>query len=127
MRRFRITNALGHLDETLAVARRDIAPPYPPGTIIQLIPGEALVKRGGRFDPENGNWEYLVINPNSGRTRITARGTDEVINIGVPCVTCHFAARAADFICEGANGCPPRGPLSVEVIDFLQENDPRCP
>ena len=126
VRKFFVANRLGHLDEALAVARREIVPPYPAGTIIQLVPFEAMVKRGGRFDPENDDWEYLVIDPTSGSTNITARGTEEVINVGVPCFACHSAAKAVDYICESGNGCPELM-LSDELVDFLQESDPRCP
>src|SRR5439155_1188003 len=46
VRRFRVTNTLGHLDAALAVANApDGGGRYPVGTILQLIPIEAMVKR----------------------------------------------------------------------------------
>ena len=51
VRHFRITNRLGHLDEALAVAHGEQSVPYPIGTIIQLVPAEAMVKRGSSFRP----------------------------------------------------------------------------
>ena len=126
VRHFRITNRLGHLDEALAVAHGEQSVPYPIGTIIQLVPAEAMVKRGSSFDPENGNWEYFVIDASSGETKITQRGRQEVVNVGPPCFSCHSAARDFDFICENGHGCI-KLPLTAELIDGLQSSDPRCP
>lgn len=126
VRRFRITNKLGRLDETLAVAHGELPPPYPPGTIVQLIPNEAMVKRGGNFDLDNSNWEYFVIDPNGGDMQIVQRGRDEVRNAPIPCFQCHSAARdISDFICETTNGCIALG-IPGDLIDRIQENDPRC-
>ena len=127
VRRFRIANELGHLDFALAVARGEEPLPYPPGTIIQLIPNEAMVKRGDSFDLDNGNWEYFFLDPSSGQTRIVRRGRDEVFsfNPANTCFGCHSAAREVDFICESGNGCVELG-LSGELIDQLQAADPRC-
>jgi hypothetical protein len=126
VRHFRITNDLGHLDEALAVARGEQSVPYPIGTIIQLVPAEAMVKRGGGFDPQNGDWEYFVIDPSSGETKIAQRGRQEVVNIGPPCFSCHSAARDFDFICENDHGCIDLA-LTEQLIDALQARDPRCP
>lgn len=125
VRHFRIANMLGRLDEALAVAHGDAPFPYPPGTIIQLIPNEAMVKRGGNYDLDNANWEYFVIDPRSGETKITQRGRDEVSNAPIACFACHSAARAVDFICESGNGCIELG-LSQELVLAIQRNDPRC-
>lgn len=125
VRHFRIANMLGHLDDALAVAHGEAPFPYPPGTIIQLIPNEAMVKRGGHYDLDNANWEYFVIDPRSGETRITQRGRDEVSNAPIACFACHSAARRVDFICESGNGCIELG-LSEELVLALQRNDPRC-
>lgn len=57
VRHFRITNRLGRLEEALAVAEAIGETPgldFPEGTIVQLIPGEAMVKWGGSFEPEHG-------------------------------------------------------------------------
>jgi hypothetical protein len=127
VRRFRIDNKLGRLDEALAVAHGDAPLPYPPGTIIQLVPNEAMVKRGGNFDLDNANWEYFTIDPRDGTTRITQRGREEVKAEVAPiaCFACHNAARSFDFICETDNGCIQLG-LSEELIDAIQRADPRC-
>jgi hypothetical protein len=125
IRHFRITNALGHLDEALAVANGEQPLPYPPGTIIQLFPLEASVKRGGSFDLDNGNWEFFVLDPSSGETVIRQRGREEVANAPIPCFSCHSAARDFDFVCETTHGCIPLN-LGEELIDLLQDSDVRC-
>jgi hypothetical protein len=126
IRRFRIANPLGHLDEALAVARGEQPPPYPIGTIIQLFPGEAMVKRGGGFFPEGNDWEFFALAASPGGTEITKRGRGEVQNIGpLSCFACHRAAATNDFICESGRGCIELN-LSEELIMRLQDGDPRC-
>src|SRR5262245_4757946 len=57
VRNMRITNRLGYLDEALELARNpEPGREFPIGTIVQLFPGEAMVKRGPDFDPDNHNW-----------------------------------------------------------------------
>ena len=127
VRNLRIVNTLGFLDEAIALA--EVLTPgeqYPIGTILQLVPGEAMVKRGPDFDPENNNWEYFELNVSASGTEIRVRGRDEVVNqFGGQCFECHVDARETDFICEKTNGCVDI-PLTQQLIDFLQENDPRC-
>jgi hypothetical protein len=126
VRHFRITNALGHLDDALAVAHGDAPPPYPVGTIIQLVPAEAMVKRGAGFFPAANDWEFFVLSATAAGTQIVRRGRDEVVNIVTPCFTCHSAATHTDLICETDNGCVALG-LTEELINSIQNTDPRCP
>jgi len=126
IRHFRITNALGHLQEALAVANGESPPPYPVGTIIQLVPPEAMVKRGAGFFPDAHDWEFFVLKATTAGTEIRKRGRDEVVNIGPPCFACHGAAPQTDFVCETDNGCVPLN-LPQNLITALQEGDPRCP
>jgi hypothetical protein len=123
VRHFRVTNRLGNLEEALAVAAAAGEQPgleFPVGTVIQLIPGEAMVKRGGNFDPEHGGWEYFSLNVSHAGTRIRSRGGAET-----PCYGCHSAARSFDYVCENNHGCVPLS-LSQETVDLLQRSDPRC-
>lgn len=126
VRHFRITNTRGHLDEALAVAHGDAPPPYPVGTIIQLVPMEAMAKRGAGFFPEADDWEFFVLSASAAGTQIVKRGRDEVVNIGPPCFACHSAASQKDLICENVNGCVALS-LSEALINALQDHDPRCP
>ena len=52
VRQFYVDNLLGNLDATLAVANSATGGPYPPGTIIQLIPTETMVKRDKGHRPK---------------------------------------------------------------------------
>lgn len=127
VRNIRLTNRLGRLDEALALAENpEPGLQYPVGTIIQLFPGEAMVKRGPDFDPANNDWEYFEPNVSAAGTEIRKRGRDDVINMfGGQCFGCHEAARAFDFICEEDHGCV-KLPVSGAQIAVLQDADPRC-
>lgn len=129
VRQFRIVNKAGHGPEALAVASAsyDVSGlEFPVGTIIQLIPTEAMVKRGGSFDPANHDWEYFSLHVSKSGTTITRRGRDDVINFaGGNCFSCHSAARRYDFICESTHGCAPI-PITDDVVNLLQMNDIRC-
>ncbi len=127
VRNMRVANKLGFLDEALALAENpEAGKQYPVGTILQLFPGEAMVKRGGGFDPENNDWEYFELLFSAAGTEINVRGRDDVINMfGGQCFGCHAAARDFDFICEKGRGCILL-PVGDEVFTALQEGDPRC-
>lgn len=127
VRRFRITNLLGYLDETLEVANSPTGGVYPVGTVIQLIPNEAMVKRAGGWSPETGDWEFFSLATSAMGTEILDRGATEVVNaFGGNCFDCHSAADPQwDFVCEQDHGCAPI-PIDEATIDALQQNDPRC-
>ncbi len=127
VRSFRITNKLGFVGEAVDLARNpERGRQFPVGTIIQLFPGEAMVKRGETFDPDNNNWEYFELDTSVDGTTIRVRGRDDVINrFGGQCFGCHAAARDFDFICETGRGCVDLG-IPREVFPDLQNADPRC-
>lgn len=127
VRNIRLTNKLGRLEEALSLAR-DPRPglQYPAGTIIQLFPGEAMVKRAPGYDPANNDWEYFELATSARGTEILKRGRDDIINMfGGQCFGCHEAARNFDFICENDHGCVEL-PVTGAQIAVLQEADPRC-
>ena len=126
VRHFRVANPLGRLSEALAVANGTAPPPYPVGTILQLVPTEAMVKRGAGFFPDANDWEFFVLAPSQSGTEIVKRGRGEVVNVTSPCFACHSAAPQTDFVCENANGCVALN-LPESLIDALQAGDPRCP
>jgi hypothetical protein len=122
-----IANPLGHLDEAVAVANDPEGGEYPVGTIIQLIPQEAMVKRAPGFSPGFGDWEFFELNATPEGTEIVNRGGSEVVNRfgGFSCANCHAEAEPQfDFICEDDHGCDP---LLVDdsVIAALVAADPR--
>jgi hypothetical protein len=99
---------------------------YPVGTILQLIPAEAMVKHPRSRFPDSNGWEFFALDLSPQGTKIKARG-DSVVNfIGVTCLSCHLAAATFDFVCEKDHGCAPI-PVDDKVIASRQSQDPRCP
>lgn len=127
VRGFFVDNKLGQLDEALEVANDpEGGGAYPVGTIIQLIPQEAMVKRAPGFDADSNDWEFFALEVTADGTEIVTRGGAEVVNqFGGSCADCHSLARPEfDFVCEKDNGCEPL-PIGDDVIRSVQESDPR--
>ncbi len=128
----RYKNELGHAAETLAVARSADGGTFPVGTIVQLVPSEAMVKRGKGFNAASHDWEFFSLSVTASGTTIKTRGGgDSVLNfLGSSCLGCHeTAAPQWDFICgdkvDGGNthGCDPLPIPGSELADMA---DPRC-
>jgi len=121
-----IDNQLGHLDEAIAVAEDPDGGTYPVGTVIQLVPQEAMVKRGPGFDAASNDWEFFSLDVTAAGTEILTRGGADVVNrFGGSCAACHGAAEPQfDFVCEDAHGCEPL-PIGDDVIRGVQDADPR--
>ncbi len=91
-----VANVRGHLAQALAVARSAKGGVYPVGTIIQLIPQEAMVKRAKGFSPATKDWEFFSLDVSATGTKILSRGGAKVVNrFGGSCASCHSAAAAA--------------------------------
>ena len=126
VRGFFVDNLLGDLEATLAVARSATGGTYPPGSLLQLVPTEVMVKREVGFSPTTNDWEFLELDVSETGTIIRVRGGDEVVNrFGGSCATCHAEADPQwDFVCESDHGCQDLG-LSRELIEQFQAADPR--
>jgi hypothetical protein len=127
VRGFFVDNMLGHLDEAVEIANdTEGGGAYPVGTVIQLIPQEAMVKRAPGFDPDSNDWEFFALEVTAEGTEIVTRGGAEVINqFGGSCADCHSLARPEfDFVCEKDHGCEPL-PIGDDVIQAVQDSDPR--
>jgi hypothetical protein len=127
VRGFFVDNVAGDIDGTLAVASDPDGGTYPVGTVIQLIPQEAMVKRAPGFDPGSNDWEFFTLDVTAAGTTIVTRGGSEVINrfSGTSCAGCHSAAEPQfDFVCEDDHGCAPL-PVGDDVITAIQNADPR--
>lgn len=128
VRGFFIDNPLGDLDEALEVANNPEGGVYPVGTIIQLVPQEAMVKRAPGFDPASNDWEFFELQVDSEGTTISVRGGSEVVNqFGGSCAACHSQAEPKfDFVCEKDHGCDPLPEVfNDDVIMAVQQADPR--
>lgn len=126
VRGFFVDNRLGHLDEAVAIAEANQGGTYPVGTIIQLVPQEAMVKRGTGWNPATNDWEFFFLDVSEEGTTIVDRGADEVVNaFGLDCASCHqLADPEFDMVCETDHGCEPL-PIGRDVIDGIQDSDPR--
>ncbi len=126
---FRITNKLVDAGASIAVADDDGGGgEYPVGTIIQLIPNEAMVKRHPGFSPSTNDWEFFNLSTSASGTVINQRGGAEVTNAIGSCATCHAkAAGQFDFVCGTTHGCTPLSRSPSRRSFSIQNGDPRCP
>jgi hypothetical protein len=118
------------LRKAVAMTETGEIPPsgYPVGTVLQVLPLEAMIKRRPGYNPEGDDWEFvrLKVDPTTGKTTIIADGKGEVANGLGSCQACH--ARLApkfDLVCGfviGANGLG----LTDEQLAAIQAADPRC-
>src|SRR5213594_1125471 len=99
---------------------------YPVGTILQLVPFEAMVKHPREKFPKTNGWEFFALDVSGAGTKIRDRG-DNVVNLsqGVTCLSCHQPAARFDFVCEKGHGCAPI-PFNDQAINALQQADARC-
>ena len=126
VRGFYVSNRLGHLRQALKVANSPTGGVYPVGTIIQLVPQEAMVKRRKGFNRASHDWEFFFLQTTAQGTMILNRGTTSVVNrFGGNCQSCHSAAVPRfDFVCEHTHGCAPL-PIGDDLIAAIQRADPR--
>ncbi|HYM00211.1 MAG TPA: hypothetical protein VEZ90_14760 [Blastocatellia bacterium] len=127
VRGFYVDNVLGDLDGTLKVANSKTGGVYPPGSVIQLVPTEVMVKHREGWNKDTHDWEFFELNVSPAGSTIKVRGVTEVKNrFGGNCFSCHVKARPEwDMICETDHGCAPI-PLTAEAIAKIQQGDPRC-
>ncbi len=99
---------------------------YPTGTILQLVPNEAMVKHDRAAFPRSNGWEFFALKVSAAGTVIGERG-DKTLNtlLKKPCLECHSPAAKFDFVCEKGHGCAPI-PLTDFMISAIQSADPRC-
>jgi hypothetical protein len=99
---------------------------YPVGTILQLIPNEAMVKHSRSKFPKTNGWEFFDLEVSESGTKIRDRG-ENVVNLsqGVTCLSCHAPAARFDFVCEKGHGCAPI-PFDDQKIAEIQKADLRC-
>ncbi len=125
VRGFYLTNLLGNTAEAVRIAEAGFAEPAPVGTVVQLIPQEAMVKLPDGTSPSTNDWEYFILQNNQGGSAITERGFEDISNVAGTCNSCHSGAAERDFICEDTMLCAAAA-LPRELVDSLVENDPRC-
>ena len=127
VRGFFVGNLLGKVEETVAAAKQPAGALYPPGSIVQLVPAEAMVKHHKGWNSKTSDWEFFELDVTEKGTKIKVRGTTQVVNkFGGNCFECHRQAEPQwDFICEQGHGCDSL-PIPDFLIHWTQRNDPRC-
>ncbi len=127
VRQFYVDNLRGDVAATVAAANSPTGAVYPPGSVIQLMPGEAMVKQDKGFNAATHDWEFFELDVSKDGTQIRKRGFADVVNrFGGNCFACHIAARPQwDLVCESDHGCAPI-PVTRAMIGALQRTDPRC-
>ncbi len=127
VRGFYVDNLLGDVEATVAVANSPEGGVYPAGSLVQLVPGEAMLKHPAGVSPATSDWEFFELDVSADGTVIRKRGFADVVNrFGGNCFACHVQAEPQwDLICESGHGCDPI-PLTRDVLVLLQETDPRC-
>ena len=127
VRHFYVDNLLGNLDATLAVANSEKGGVYPPGSVVQLVPTEVMVKHAKGWNAATRDWEFFELDVSADGSSIRYRGFADVVNkFGGNCFGCHVKAKPEwDLICEKGHGCDPI-PVTAEQILAIQQADPRC-
>jgi hypothetical protein len=127
VRQFYLDNLQGNLNATLVAANSTTGAVYPPGSLLQLIPGEAMAKHDKGFNAETHDWEFFELDVSKDGTKIRKRGFADVVNrFGGNCFGCHSAARPQwDLVCETDHGCAPLA-VTHAMTRALQRTDPRC-
>jgi len=119
-------NVNGHLEQTLRVAADPEGATFPVGTIVQLAPVEAMVKRHAGFSPETGDWEFFKLAVVGDQAVIVERGTTAIRNIAGTCQSCHAPAAGHDWVCATGRGCEPLPKFVLRAAIKSVEKDPRC-
>jgi len=127
VRGYFVGNLLGDTDATVKVASSGSGV-YPPGSVVQLVPGEAMVKHAAGYNAATKDWEFFELNVTPTGTKIGKRGAADIVNqFGGNCFSCHAKAEAKyDMICEQGHGCDPI-PVTPVLAKAIQNTDPRCP
>ncbi|MBP7229057.1 MAG: hypothetical protein KA997_01290, partial [Moraxellaceae bacterium] len=107
VRGFFVDNLSGDIDATVKVAQSSVGGVYPPGSVVQLVPTEVMVKRETGFSPVTKDWEFFELDVDKQGSSIRKRGFAEVNNrFKKNCFACHLAAKPEwDMICEKDHGC----------------------
>ena len=114
------------LEKTLKIANQGQGE-YPPGSIVQLVPTEVMVKHPKGISPKTNDWEFFELAVSPEGSKFTVRGFEDVKNrFGGNCLDCHKKAKPEfDMICEQGHGCDPI-PLTPAMLKVIQKTDPRC-
>ena len=127
VRHYFVDNLRDDLAATVAAAESTDGAVFPPGSVVQLVPTEAMVKHESGWNAATNDWEFFELDVSAEGSSIRNRGFTDVVNrFGGNCFGCHIKAEAKyDLICELDHGCDPI-PVTREMIAGIQQQDPRC-
>src|SRR6202166_461702 len=127
VRHFYVDNLAGNLKGTLKAAESTTGATYPVGSVLQLVPTEAMVKRAQGFNAATHDWEFFDLDISPEGSKIRTRGFAEGNNrFGGNCFGCHVKARPEwDLVCDNSHGCEAI-PVTRAMSGALQRTDPRC-
>ena len=80
VRHFFVDNLLGNLEGTLEIANSEDGGVYSPGSVIQLVPTEVMVKHGEGWNAATRDWEFFELDVSAEGSSIRNRGFVDVIN-----------------------------------------------
>src|ERR1700722_6515093 len=69
VKHFFVDNLAGNLAGTVAVAQAGKGE-YPEGTLLQLIPNEAMIKQQKGFSPATNDWEFFALSSDEHGSKI---------------------------------------------------------
>src|SRR5262249_31331022 len=85
VKHFFVGNLAGNLAGTVAVAEAGKGQ-FPEGTLLQLIPNEAMVKQQKGYSPGTNDWEFFALDTDKNGTKIVISGAAEANNfLGLHC------------------------------------------
>lgn len=127
VRDFYVGNIKGDLDKTIEIASSSTGGVYPAGSVIQLVPSEAMIKHEKGHSPETNDWEFFELNVTKSGSKIKKRGYTDVVNrFGGNCLDCHIKAEPQwDLVCDTGHGCDPI-PLTKDMINVIQKTAVNC-
>ncbi len=79
VRHIYVDNLLEDLDGTLTVANSEDGDVYPPGSVVQLLPTEVMVKHGKGWNVATRDWEFFELDVSAAGSSIRNRGFTDAI------------------------------------------------
>jgi hypothetical protein len=122
----RFKSLVGDVEPALAIARGEQPGPFPAGTVVQLMPTEAMVKLAPGSSPDTDDWEYLKLKVTKKGVEIAERGGAEIKNVAGSCHDCHTTAPQWDHVCATGHGCRDLPGFVVKGALKATDKDPRC-
>ena len=74
VRGFYVDSLTGDIEATLAAANAPNGSAYPAGSVVQLVPGEVMVKHASGTSPATKDWEFFELDTSAEGTSIRKRG-----------------------------------------------------